>query len=246
MGTDDITVKFDWEILCQSKILCTVGWWLTFWAGAMNALTTSAVLFMRTAHMTGPVTDQAQHLMTNPAMAFLATIIIASFVAGSYYATKALPHLGMTYGLLFPVLPVLLAVGLVLGGFYASGPYGTETGRFLLGVLLPFATGWQNSVTSQGRIGRTTHVTGDLTDLGVALAAGKRSYAVYLLIKYSGFLAGGIIGYLGGQVTPALTLVGIAGGYGVTVVIFHFRNAWSTRLLKEEPVGDYKRIQTLN
>ncbi|EEG78752.1 DUF1275 family protein [Dethiobacter alkaliphilus] len=242
MGTDDLSVKFDWEILCKNKVLCTVGWWLTFWAGAMNALTTSAVLFMRIAHLTGPVTDQAKYVLTNPAMAILVTIIIISFITGSFSATKALPQLGMTYGLLMPVLPVLLAAGFVYVGFYVTGIYEISAGRYVLAMLLAFSTGWQNSITSQGRIGRTTHLTGDLTDLGIALAAGKKKHAVFLLIKYSGFLIGGIIGYVGGQAAPVLTMVGIATGYGTTVLVFHFRNAWSTRTVRKEQVA-YNRIQ---
>jgi hypothetical protein len=85
----------------------------------------------------------------------------------------------MTYSLLVPALPILLAAGLVHFGFYVSAPYALEAGRFVLGILLPFSAGWQNSVTSQGSIGRTTHLSGDLTGLGIALAAGNRDRAVW-------------------------------------------------------------------
>lgn len=234
MSIGNLPVEYDWDILCQSKALCTAGWWLTFWAGALNALTSYSVLYMRSTHMTGRITDQARYMLTNPAMALFVSLMIASFVAGSYFGTKTLPHLGMTYSLLVPALPVLLAAGLVYLGFSASGPQGVEAGRYVLGVLLPFAPGWQNSVTSQGRLGRTTHLSGDMTDLGIALAAGNRDRAIYLFIKYSGFVAGGIVGYLGGQAAPILTMVGIAGGYACTVVAFHLKNAWAA----EPPINE--------
>jgi hypothetical protein len=42
-------------------------------------------------------------------------------------------------------------------------------------------------------------------------------------------MAGGMIGYTGGQFMPALTMVGIAGGFAATVIVFHLKNAWSAR-----------------
>ncbi|MDW7650833.1 MAG: DUF1275 family protein [Bacillota bacterium] len=225
MESQDFSMQYDWEILCKNKVLCIAGWWFTFWAGILNAFSTYSVIFMRTTHMSGRVTDQAKNLLTNPAMALFITVVLASFVTGSYYGTKALPRLGMTYSLLVPVLPLLLTAVLVYFGFTAAGKYSMEPWRFLLGMMMPFAAGWQNSITSQGRIGRTTHFTGDLTDLGILLASGNRERASYIAIKYSGFVAGGMIGYLGGQSVPALTLVGLAGGYTATVVVLHLKNA---------------------
>lgn len=245
MGTDNLTVQYDWDILCKSKVLCTAGWWLTFWAGAMNALTSYSVMFMRSTHMTGRMTDQARYVLTNPAMAVFVTLVLASFVGGSYCGTRALPYLGLSYGLLVPALPMLLAAGVVSLGFSASGPSGVEPGRYVLGTLLPFAAGWQNSVTSQGRLGRTTHLSGELTDLGIALATGNRDRAVYLFTKYSGFVAGGMLGYLGGQGAPVLTMVGIAGGYAATVAVFHLKNALAVRPVAYEQAVHLPEWQSL-
>lgn len=235
MGPVEGTGKYEWEILYKNHELNSAGWWLTFWAGAINALTTSSVLFMRSTHMSGRVTDQAIYLLTNNvAMALFVSVVVLGFVAGAYYGAKAFPRLGISCSLLIPALLKLPAAGLVYLGFSASGPQGVETGRYLLGLLLPFAAGWQNSVTSQVGIGRTTHLTGDLTDLGIALATGNRGRAAYILIKYSGFVFGSVLGYLGGQSAPVITMAGIAAGQALTVVVFHVKNQSSLRLAGKE------------
>lgn len=218
---------YGWDILCKNKELCTAGWWLTFWSGAVNALTSFTVVFLRTTHMSGRVTDQARYLLTNPFMALLVSLALFSFVAGAFSGSKAMNYWGFTPCLLFPAMPMMAAAVLIYLGFTATGPQGVEGARLILGALLPFGFGWQNSITSKGRLGRTTHMSGELTDLGIVLAAGDWKRAGYLFTKYLGFLSGGMAGYLGSRHSPALVLALVSAGYAATVIVFHFRNAWT-------------------
>lgn len=210
----------DWKVLCTDKTLCAAAWFFTFWPGAVNALTTLSVIKLRSAHMTGPITDQARYLLSNWSLALLLTLVIGSYVFGSFTATKVLLRYGFTIAMLGAAAPMLFAV-LIIMGFGESDTNVTEAGRVLIASLLPFSMGWLNSVTSQGKIGRTTHLTGELTDLGIALARRNRSQAIYLFLKYFGFASGGIAGYLGSFIKPVLALTVIIAGYTGTVLVFH-------------------------
>jgi uncharacterized membrane protein YoaK (UPF0700 family) len=211
----------DWEILCTDKTLCTAGWFFMFWPGAINALTTFSVVFLRSAHMTGPASDQAKYLLSDPSLALLTTVIIGSYVFGAFAATKILLRYGFTTAMLGAAVPMLLAVMTINLGLRGADTSVLEAGRVIIAFLLPFSMGWQNSVTSQGKIGRTTHLTGELTDLGIAIARKNRTRVIYLFLKYLGFVAGGIAGYLGSQFNPALALTVIIAGYAGTVLVFH-------------------------
>lgn len=223
---------YDWDILCRSRTLCTAGWFMTFWAGAVNAVTSFSVLFMRSSHLTGRVTDQAKYLLTNSMMAVLVTLVIASFILGSFAGTKGLAMMGLTKALLMVALPVALAGLSAQWGIRGSGPIDLEPGRFVLAFLIPFGMGWQNSVTSQGKMGRTTHITGDLTDLGIALAKNDSPRAAYLFSKYLGFLSGGIVGYFASTWNPGLTLVLCSMGFCLTVLTYDVMNTKSALSVK--------------
>ena len=216
----------DWEILCENATLCAAGLLLTFWAGAINAVTSFSVLFLRSAHMSGPTTDQAKYLVTNPVMALLVSLTIVSFICGAFAGTKGFLRLGFTPALALTAAPVLLAAIFIRLGYYGTERYSMEAGRFLMAILLPFAMGWQNSVTSQGRIGRTTHITGDITDLGIALARRDSRAAAYLFVKYLGFVTGGVSGYLALRFEPGTVLAVCAVGFATTVLAFHWRNSF--------------------
>lgn len=76
----------------------------------------------------------------------------------------------------------------------------------IFAVLLPMGMGWQNGATSQSDIGRTTHVTGDITDLGLKLAQGDWAKAAYYGTKFLSFVLGGMMGIYLLEFSPIMGL----------------------------------------
>lgn len=156
-----------------------LGLLLAFNAGAVNA-GGFLVLHMYTSHMTGFTSQVADGLVLGNATLLLNALgAILAFVAGA--AVSALlvnwarqHHLRSVYA-----LPLLLESALMLP-FGLMGAitltWHTPFAVPLTVLLLSFIMGLQNAVgskTSGGRI-RTTHMTGNLTDLGIEL--GKLLY----------------------------------------------------------------------
>lgn len=168
-------------------------------AGMINVLGLFTVLHQAVAHMTGNVSILAMSIVDwQPSMIMFLLCVIASYVLGSCYSGLILGNshfsLGLRYG-----------VPLSLVAFFI----------FLCWVFLPFfpryallwacvAMGVQNAMVShyQGVIIRTTHLSGVLTDLGLALgyyfrglSVGKRRVILHILIL-AGFFVGGLVASL--------------------------------------------------
>lgn len=152
---------------------------LSFAAGAVNA-TALAGCQRFVSHVTGTMTrvgadyDSLRLLVDYGA-------VLAAFVVGamtSFWAIDGRRLQGKSPAVAFPLLlvaSVLVVVG-VAGVLGAFGPFGRTvetTGDFVMLGLLAFAMGLQNAsvATTSGMIVRTTHMTGPLTDLSIALAA---------------------------------------------------------------------------
>ena len=165
-------------------------------AGMINVLGLMTVLHQAISHMTGNVSILAISLVQGNADTLLyALAIIISYVLGSMYSglilAKSHFRLGRRYG-----IPLsLVAFFIVLCWLFL--PYWP---RYAL-LWAAVAMGLQNAMVShyQGAIIRTTHLSGVLTDLGLALgyclrglSAGWRRVLLHLLILF-GFLCGGII-----------------------------------------------------
>ncbi len=152
---------------------------LAFSAGAVNAAALAACQRF-VSHITGTVTrvgaDYASlYLLLDYTAVLLAFALgaMSSFwmLDGCRLRGKA-PIVGLPLAL---VAALLALVGL-LGRLGAFGPFGktVETpGDFVMLGLLAFAMGLQNAsvASTSGMIVRTTHMTGPLTDLSLALGA---------------------------------------------------------------------------
>jgi len=195
-------------VLSRRWVLFVAGWFLSFVAGSVNGVTTVALVFERTTHISGRVNDLLRDLAFDLPEGLLVACIIYSFVAGAAAAGWLVPRVGPARTLLVTAVPLALGAALVWAGG-ASGAKEVYTGmRYAVAAVLSFAAGLQNSTTSQVKLGRTTHVTGDLTDMGIAIAAADWARAAFLFTKHAGFAAGGVAGFVGIRyVTPATVLL---------------------------------------
>jgi uncharacterized membrane protein YoaK (UPF0700 family) len=118
------------------------------------------------------------------------------------------PRLGSGRTLLLAAVPLALGTALVWAGG-ASGSKDAFTAlRFGVAAMLAFGSGLQNGTTSQNALGRTTHVTGDLTDMGIAMARADWWHVAFIFTKHTGFALGGVAGFMGvSYLAPATVLL---------------------------------------
>jgi len=165
-------------------------------AGMINVLGLVTVLHQSVSHMTGNVSMLAMALLKwEPEHILYLILVILCYVIGSFYSGFILGNsqfkLGHRYG-----LPLSLVAFFIL----------------LCWLLLPYfpryallwacgAMGIQNAMVShyKGTIIRTTHLSGVLTDLGLALGyrlrglkVERRRIILHLLILF-GFFIGGLL-----------------------------------------------------
>ncbi|MDA7418368.1 YoaK family protein [Xenophilus arseniciresistens] len=157
----------------------TLGLLLAFNAGALNA-GGFLVLHMYTSHMTGFTSQLADALVLGNATLLLNAMgAILAFVGGAAVSAMQI-NWGRQHRLRHPyALPLLLEAALMLPfGLMGAITLGWHTPFAvpLTVLLLSFMMGLQNALASKltgGRV-RTTHMTGNLTDLGIEL--GKMLY----------------------------------------------------------------------
>lgn len=211
-----------WQVLERYWTKTIIASILSFWAGNVNGLTTIAILFERSSHVSGRIADIGIDLILMPISAVLVTVIWLSFVMGSYLAGMLLDRIGLTQSLIFQSVCILIGAIAVNVGISASAPGDYGLDRMLMAFILPFSMGFQNSITSQLPLDRTTHWTGASTDLGIALAKGVYLSALFILIKIFAFIVGAaIMAYLIGiiKMPPFYGLLTISAGLVLTAFI---------------------------
>ncbi|MDP1580455.1 MAG: YoaK family protein [Candidatus Didemnitutus sp.] len=176
------------------------GFALTVTAGIINAVGFLGQHHQALSHLTGTVTvlgmelARANHLIALHAGAILLAFFVGCLVSGAIIRQSSL-RLGRRYGIaLFIESAVLfLAVIFLRRGVYA-GDY-----------FAAFACGLQNAMvtTYSGATMRTTHITGMVTDLGIACGHFLRGDTVdwhrfrLFGILLLGFFTGGVAGAFG-------------------------------------------------
>jgi len=195
-----------------------LGLLLAFNAGAMNA-GGFLVLHMYTSHMTGFASQVADAIVLGQATLLLNALgAILAFVCGAAVAAIQI-NWGRQHRLRHPyALPLLLEAALMLPfGLMGAITLGWHTPFAvpLTVLLLSFIMGLQNALaakTSAGKV-RTTHMTGNLTDLGIELGKmlywNRRGRPAGQLVRHNGprlrffgglvlmFVAGGLAGAAG-------------------------------------------------
>lgn len=210
---------------------------LSFVAGALNAGGFLAVN-QYTSHMTGIVSAMADNLVLGAFGLVLAGLgALLSFLSGAI-STSILVSMARRRRLHSEyALPLLIEAALLLCFGLVGARLQTMQGLFvpLTVMLLCFTMGLQNALISKiSKAGiRTTHITGNVTDIGVELGRliywnrsrisepkiiSNRKRLKTLTSLTAAFFVGGVVGAVGFTrmgylcVVPlALTLVGLAG-----------------------------------
>lgn len=165
-------------------------------AGMINVLGLISLLHQSVSHMTGNASLMALGIAEQDlsSVAFL-FLIMTSYVLGSSFSGYILGNshfkLGRRYGIPLSLVTVFIFLCWVFIGYYPS--YALLWACCAMGV--------QNAMVShyQGAIIRTTHLSGVLTDLGLALGYRvkglqneSKKIILHLLILF-GFILGGLI-----------------------------------------------------
>lgn len=165
-------------------------------AGMINVLGLVTVLHQSVSHMTGNVSVLAMALLDlRWHTVFYLALVVLCYVIGSFYSGFILGNSHLRFGRRYGLPLSLVAFFIVMCWLFI--PYFPRYG--LLWACA--AMGVQNAMVShyKGTIIRTTHLSGVLTDLGLALGYRARGLVVeskriilHVLI-FLGFLIGGII-----------------------------------------------------
>lgn len=165
-------------------------------AGMINVLGLVTVLHQSVSHMTGNISVLAMAVLDfNWHSVFYLSLVVICYVIGSFYSGFILGNSHLRFGRRYGLPLSLVAFFIVMCWLFI--PYFPRYG--LLWACT--AMGIQNAMVShyKGTIIRTTHLSGVLTDLGLALGYRARGLVIeskriilHLLI-FLGFLIGGII-----------------------------------------------------
>lgn len=168
---------------------------LTATAGFMNVVT--IILFSATSsHHTGNLSNSMIHLVKGDFEDFIRLIIvILAFFLGTMLSGFLFPEQAFKLKRRYGYIQLLSGLAIVAGSIMLKNPW-----WYLLEITL--ILGLQNGmfVYYKGMIVRTTHMSGNLTDAGLALGrslAGRKSElwkARFQLLNLSFFLLGGIVG----------------------------------------------------
>lgn len=209
-------------------------------AGFVNALTVAGALHVGTTHMTGLTTRFSVDFINDASQRTLLLDVglIIAFVMGAAISGAILDstrfRLGRRYGVLLMIESGILSLA------WAAGANAIATGLYL--APLAVAAGLQNSMATQysGAIVRTTHVTGVLTDIGIAIGKwlARRGVSLWRVVLYlaifGGFGAGGVLGALahGALGHDALLIpIGVTGVGGA--LYFVARHRWMKADLRD-------------
>ena len=165
-------------------------------AGIINVLGLVTVLHQSVSHMTGNVSMLAMALLDwQWSQVIYLFLVVVCYVIGSFYSGLILGNshflLGRRYGLPLSLVAIFILLCWILLPYFP---------RYAL-LWACVAMGVQNAMISyyKGTIIRTTHLSGVLTDLGLALGyrvrglhVGKRWVILQLLILI-GFFIGGLV-----------------------------------------------------
>jgi len=170
---------------------------LAFAAGMVNAIALLGFNHQGVSHLSGIATlIGVEAAQANTGVALHLVAMIVSFVVGAAASGLIVGGQPLVLGRRYAVCLFLEALLLLAALVVLTS--GSSTGDFLAAA----ACGLQNAMTSTftGSMVRTTHVTGVITDLGVALglrlrgeSIGPRRVVLYLLLV-TGFVAGGATG----------------------------------------------------
>ena len=173
---------------------------LTLTAGAINAVGFLGIHHQALSHMTGTVTVLGLELArANYGVALHAFAILAAFFAGCVVSGAVIRQSRLRLGRRYGVALSFESAALLLAVFFLRR--GANAGDYLAAM----ACGLQNAMVSSysGSVMRTTHISGMVTDLGIACGHFLRGATIDWFhfrlygVLFLGFFAGGLFGTLG-------------------------------------------------
>jgi uncharacterized membrane protein YoaK (UPF0700 family) len=203
------------------------GFTLACSAGVINAVGFLGVGHEAISHMSGNVTLLGNHVVfAEHAHLRRAAALIVCFFAGSLLSGLVVRQSTLKLGARYGVALALESLLLFLATYFLH--HGSSFGDYLAAT----ACGLQNAMATSysGAVVRTTHVTGIITDIGIAIGLWARRDPVdwrrirLYLVLLAGFTVGGLLGAVGFRLLsydtlliPA-TLTGV-GGFAYAILI---------------------------
>ncbi|WP_175414907.1 YoaK family protein [Nibricoccus aquaticus] len=173
---------------------------LTLGAGAVNAIGFLGVHHQGISHLTGTISLVSTRVAAaNWEGAVAAGLIVGSFFFGSFLSAVIIRqntlHMGRRYGVV-----LVMESALLFGAVYLFEG-GTVAGAYLASM----ACGLQNAMATSysGAVIRSTHMTGIVTDIGIACGHWVRGHPVDWFrmrlygVLLGGFALGGVAGAAG-------------------------------------------------
>jgi len=233
------TAANDWKSLLEISFYkrlgmnTVIGMLYSYWAGAINTIATLTILFERASHVSGRINDIGMNLVLEPIDALLVCLIWLGFCFGGFIAGKLMDRIGYTKSMLVVALTLFIGGFIVRGGAYAVDEDDYRLGRMIFAFYMPITMGIQNGITTMTpHIGRTTHWTGDSTDLGLAYARGDSAYATHNVLKILAFIAGAAtFGFIVRmvEIPGEYSIYIMATGFLITTIILHLINQARTK-----------------
>lgn len=162
-----------------------VGFILTLVAGWVDTIGLELLLDERSSFMSGRGATLGYWAFKGELKTFMkVAVVVVAFIIGAYVSTKITKKSGLTGGLLFTGILIIIAA------FHTCWNCIT-----IAAIILPMAMGSQNAATSLTPINRTTHLTGPATDIGINMATGNWNKVIFWILRWIGFPLGAIIGF---------------------------------------------------
>ncbi len=163
-----------------------VGFVLMLVAGWIDAFAIHIFLSENTSFLTGRIAKLSKFLFNADKQGIKEIVLIVTFfLIGAYLSTIFTKKFGLCGGLYFSGAIVILTA--VLLYFY-------KTINFAL-ITIPLSMGAQNAATSLTAVGRTTHLTGPITDIGINIAKGNWKVVLFWLLRLAAFIFGTALSY---------------------------------------------------
>jgi uncharacterized membrane protein YoaK (UPF0700 family) len=212
-------------------------------AGSINAVGFLGIHHQTLSHLSGTVTAVgADFARSDWSLGRHAALVVVFFFLGSVLSGMIIRHSTLRAGRRYGVALCCES------GLLFTATYFLRHGAYSGDYLAAMACGLQNAMATSysGAVIRTTHMTGIVTDLGIAVGltargekADWRKMRLYLVLL-AGFLGGGVLGaqaYLHFGYDTLLIPATLAGVTGAGYTIFkHLRRRSSLRSTPEKTV----------
>lgn len=163
-----------------------IGFVLTMLAGWVDTVGLCIFLNNRASFMTGRAAELGKYIYIGDIQEIkIVLLIIISFILGACISTLVTKKIGLTGGLTFTGLLIIITAIFSIFQRWIN----------IALITIPMSMGGQNAATSLTVINRTTHLTGPVTDIGINMACGNWNLVVFWVLRWIGFSLGVIAAY---------------------------------------------------